>query len=114
MEKLNKFLSNNQSKFLILIGVYLLLGLFSKLPYLNVVFAPDISLLVLFLLTASLFRLKKSLYAFLALISLFFAAVATILGEDEVAEIFGNATYVFVFTFFVVGFYTYLKDIRRS
>lgn len=113
MKKLEKLIvTDNQHKLLFLVIVYLLLSLFSGLPYFNIVLNLTNILLVLFVLIVIIFKLREK---FLLSVTLFFfllALIASIFKQAGVAEIFGNLVFGFVFLAFVVRFYSYLRNLR--
>jgi len=115
MKKLEKFIvTGGQHRLLFLVIVYLLLSLFSGLPYFNIVLNQTNILLILFVLVVIIFKLREK---FLLSVTLFFfllALIASIFKQAGIAEIFGNLVFGLIFLDFVIRFYSYIKKLKAK
>jgi len=96
MKNIVAFIGKNQSKFVLLLFTVAVLDFLSKFPYFNVVLLfpyPLNSAIIIWTVTAIVFRLDERFTFGTALVVLGIIVIAAMFGRGYLAEVLGNVVY---------------------
>lgn len=112
-ERLLKIVKEKKSKLLILTWIYIVLNVFSRLPYLNVVFNARVIFVIIFILVIYFFKLSKENLAAISICVLLLAIVSTLLNRLVFAEEIGNLLYALMSLWLVFNLVEYFKSFKK-
>lgn len=119
MKRFNKFLLgpkkyfiSHQSHFLLLLIMGFVIYFFSTLPYFNIIFFPEGSIVLFIILSIIILSLNEKIVFYSALFILFLIPLFLITNNDFLAEKAGDIAYFILIIGFIQSFGKYLKKIK--
>lgn len=91
------FIKTKKEKVVTVVIVFSVLSVLSRLPYINLFFTVWMLLFACLITIIVVFQLRKKVYYFFAILFLIFAMFCLLVGEEQLAESFGNLVYGFLF-----------------
>ena len=114
MKNYYDFIKNNQEKFLLLVAIYLLISIFASLPFFNIAASPTLTLFILFVSTAIIFKIPSKVYVLFAFIFVLASLIFQFLKQGDIFEVTSVLAYSFIFLSVLIEFYSYLKTIKKD
>lgn len=94
------------------LAIIFAISIASRIPYLNIIFTPSITIIVYWLIIIVSFRLTEKISLRLVLILVFLTQIAILLSQEYLAEEFGNAIFFILLIGFLQIFWSYIKNIK--
>lgn len=105
--------SQSVTRLIIIVAVYVVLDILTRLPYLNVFLKPWIVYFLLWTAVVVIYRISYRWTFLLAAISLLVASIALVTKRSYIAENIGNFVYLILLLGALQFFLSVLKDLRR-
>lgn len=112
--KSKKYFVSHQPHFLFLLIAGATIYFLSVLPYFNIFFFPEGSIVLFIILSVYVLRLNEKIVFYFALFLLILVSILLMLKNNQQAEKIGNIAFFILIVGFIQNFWKYLKETKNG